>query len=290
LKDRTLLRQSSVIKTNNTNPIPAMAATSRLPVSSLTIQPETVQKRISAPAADLIPSFRTQASTSSLNERGRSMSKIYAIIYLSIFLEVSRRSGRLTKVDSRIAMSLKKWLKKSSKVLIRAFSLFSPSRIVFRLLPSVHRAQYGFRRNWGLSMPLTKGIDHLCYSLRPVIVQTKLAREIFYLRLSDPFCYDLVLGKNEPIIGEWLSENVTKGIIIVDVGSNIWFHTLRIAALIGAPTGSGRSNGEFQMFAFATGLSEQPGSGALARTLWFEPDGRSHRRFPVGVYQSRNRP
>ena len=204
------------------------------------------------------------------------MSKIYAIIYLSIFLEVTRRSGRLTKVDSRIAMSLKKCLKKSSKVFIRTFSLFLPSRIVFRLLLAVRRPQYGFRRQWGLSMPLTRGINHLCYSPRPAIVQTKLAQEIFHFRLNDSFCYDLVLGKNEPIIGEWLSENVTKGITIIDVGSNIWFHTLRIAALIGAPAGSGRSNGEFQMFAFATGLSEQPGSGALARTLWFEPDGRSH--------------
>jgi hypothetical protein len=212
------------------------------------------------------------------------MSKIYAIIYLSIFLEVTRRSGRLTKVDSRIAMSLKKWLKKSSKVLIRTFSLFLPSRIMFRLLLAVRRPQYGFRRQWGLSMPLTKGIDHLCYSLCPAIVPTKLAQEIFYLRLNDPFCYDLVLGKNEPMIGEWLSVNITKGITIIDVGSNIWFYTLRIAALIGSPSGSGRSNGEFRMFALATGLSERPGSGALARTLWFEPDGRSHRRFPVGVY------
>jgi hypothetical protein len=248
-------------------------------VSSLTIQSETVQKRSSAPAAnpaaDLIPSSRTQARTSSLNERARSMSKIYAIIYLSIFLEVTRRSGRLTKVDTRIAMSLKKWLKKSSKVLIRTFSLFLPSRIVFRLLLAVRRPQCGFRRQWGLSMPLTKGIDLLCYSLRLAIVQTKLAQEIFYLQLNNPLCYDLVLRKNEPIIGEWLSENVTKGITIIDVGSNIWFYTLRIAALIGAPSGSGRSNGEFRMFAFATGLSEKPGSGALARTLWFEPDGSS---------------
>jgi len=116
-------------------------------------------------------------------------------------------------------------------------------------------------------MPPTKGINHLCYSLRPAIVQTKLAQEIFYLRLNDPFYYDLVLCKNEPIIGEWLSENLTKSTTIIDVGSNIWFYTLRIAALIGAPGGSGRSNGEFRMFAFATGLSEKPGSGALARTL-----------------------
>lgn len=262
-----------------------MAATSRLPVSSLRIQPETVQKRISAPAAELMPSFLTQVSASLLNERGRSMSGIYAIIYLSILLKVSRRSGRLTKVDSRISMSLKEWLKKSSKVLIRTFSLFLPSRIVFRLFLVVRRPQYGFRRQWGLPTPLTKGIDHLCYSLRPAIVQAKLAQEIFYLWLNDPFSSDLVLGKNEPIIGKWLSENGTKGITIIDVGSNIWFYTLRMAALIGALTGSGRSNGEFQMFAFATGLSEQPGSGALARTLWFEPDGRSHRRFPVGVYR-----
>jgi hypothetical protein len=268
-----------------------MAATSRLPVSSLTIQPETVQKRISAPAAnpaaDLIPSFRIQESTSSLNERARSMSKMYAIIYLSIFLEVTRRSGRLTKVDCRIAMSLKKWLKKSSKILIRTFSLFLPSRIVFRLLLAVRRPQYGFRRQWGLSMPLTKGIDLLCYNLRLAIVQTKFAQKISYLRLNYPFCYDPVLGKNEPIIGEWLSENVRKDITIIDVGSNIWFYTLRIAALIGAPSGSGRSNSEFRVFAFATGLSEQPGSGALARTLWFEPDGSSQRRFPVGVYRPR---
>jgi len=109
-------------------------------------------------------------------------------------------------------------------------------------------------------------------------VQAKLAQEIFYVRLNDPLCYDLVLGKNEPIIREWLSVSITKGIC---------FYTLRIAALIGAPSGSGRSNAEFRMFALATGLSEQPGSGALARTLWFEPDGRSHRRIPVGVYRPR---
>jgi hypothetical protein len=144
------------------------------------------------------------------------MSKIYETIYLSIFLEVTRRSGRLTKVDSQIAMSLKKWLKKSSKVLIRTFSLFLPSRIVFRLLLAVRRPQYGFRRQWGLSMPLKRGMNHLCYSLRPAIVQTKLAQEIFYLRLNDPFCYDLVLGKKKPIIGEWPSENVTKGITIIE--------------------------------------------------------------------------
>ena len=215
------------------------------------------------------------------------MSKIYAIIHLSIFLEVTRRSGHLTKVDSRIAMSLKKWLKKSSKVLIRTCSLFLPSRIVFRLLLAVCRPQYGFRRQWCLSMPLTKGINHLCYSRRPAIVQAKLAQEIFYVRLNDPLCYDPVLGKNEPIIGEWLSINITKGITIIDEGSNIWFYSLRITALIGAPSGSGRSNAEFRMFALATGLSEQPGSGALARTLWFEPDGRSHRRIPVGVYRPR---
>src|SRR5260370_13433212 len=125
------------------------------------------------------------------------MSKIYAIIYLSIFLEVTRRSGRLSKVDSRIAMSVKKCLKKSSKVFMRTFSLFLPSRIVFRLLLAVRRPQYGFRRQWGLSMPLTRGINHLCYSPRPAIVQTKLAQEIFHFRLNDSFCYDLVLGKNE---------------------------------------------------------------------------------------------
>jgi len=136
-------------------------------------------------------------------------------------------------------------------------------------------------------MPLTKGINHLCYSRRPAIVQAKLAQEIFYVRLNDPLCYDPVLGKNEPIIGEWLSINITKGITIIDEGSNIWFYSLRITALIGAPSGSGRSNAEFRMFALATGLSEQPGSGALARTLWFEPDGRSHRRIPVGVYRPR---
>jgi len=180
-------------------------------------------------------------------------------------------------------MSLKKWLKKSSKVQIRTFSLFLPSRIMFRLLLAVRRPQYGFRRQWGLSIPLRKGINHLCYSLRLMIVQAKRAQEIFYLRLNDPLCYDhLVLGKNEPIIREWLSENLTKGITIIDVGSNNWFYTLGIAALIGAPSGSGRRNDEFRMFAFATGLSEQPGSGALAPTLWFEPDGRSHRRFPGG--------
>jgi hypothetical protein len=33
-------------------------------------------------------------------------------------------------------------------------------------------------------MPLTKGIDHLCYSLRPAIVQAKLAQEIFYLWIN----------------------------------------------------------------------------------------------------------
>jgi hypothetical protein len=112
------------------------------------------------------------------------MSKIYAIICLSIFLEVTRRSGYLTKVDSRIAMSLKKWLKKLSKALIRTFSLFLPSRIVFRLLLAVCRPQCGFRQQWGLSMLLTKRIDLLCYSLRLAIVQTKLAQEIFYLRLN----------------------------------------------------------------------------------------------------------
>jgi len=59
-------------------------------------------------------------------------------------------------------------------------------------------------------MPLTKGIDHLCYSPRPAVVQAKLAQGIFCLWLNDPFCYDLVLGKNEPIIGKLLSENVRR--------------------------------------------------------------------------------
>lgn len=49
---------------------------------------------------------------------------------------------------------------------------------------------------------------------------------------------------------------------IIDVGLSIWLYTLRIAALIGAPSGSGRSKGEFWMFAFATG--------------WIEPDDRCH--------------
>jgi hypothetical protein len=55
-----MLRQSFAIKTNETNPITAMAATSRLPVSSLTIQPETVQKKdpcAANPAADHDPLF-----------------------------------------------------------------------------------------------------------------------------------------------------------------------------------------------------------------------------------------
>jgi hypothetical protein len=58
---------------------------------------------------------------------------------------------------------------------------------------------------------------------------------------------------------------------IIDVGPSIWLYTLRIAALIGAPSGSGRSKGEFWMFAFATG--------------WIEADDRCHRGFPMGDYR-----
>jgi hypothetical protein len=66
---------------------------------------------------------------------------------------------------------------------------------------------------------------------------------------------------------------------VIDVGPSIWLYTLHIAALIGAPSGSGRSKGEFWMFTFATGFSGQ-------RTLWIEPDDRCHRGVPMGAYRA----
>jgi hypothetical protein len=99
-------------------------------------------------------------------------------------------------------MSLKAWLKKSSKVLIRTSSMLLPSRMLFRWLLAAPQNTVGVPSAMGLSMPLRKLLDHQCYSLRPSGVKTKRAQELFYLRLNNPFCYDLVFGKNELIIGE----------------------------------------------------------------------------------------
>jgi hypothetical protein len=108
----------------------------------------------------------------------------------------------LTKVDSRIVMSLKTWLKKPSKVLNRTSSMFLRSRMVFRWLLAESKHPVRVPSATDLSMPLRKGLDHLCYSLRPSIVQTKRSQKLFYFRLNNPFYCDLLLGKTESIIGE----------------------------------------------------------------------------------------
>lgn len=130
-------------------------------------------------------------------------------------------------------MSVKKLLKRASAVLIRSLSFFVPSQVLFRSLLVVRRTEDAFHRRWGLPISFQKWIDHLYYSLRPSIVQTTFGQAVFYVRLNDPFHYDLVLGKHEPAIHKWLTKNVSRGMTVIDVGSNIGSYTLDIAALVG---------------------------------------------------------
>ena len=118
--------------------------------------------------------------------------------------------------------------------LVRAGSYVLPARRLFQSLLLVRKAEYAVRRRWGLPISVQKGIDHLYYSLRPAIVQSTLGDAIFYVRLNDPFHYDLVLGDHEPAIAKWLSTNVASGMTVIDVGSNVGSYALSMAMLVGA--------------------------------------------------------
>ena len=58
----------------------------------------------------------------------------------------------------------------------------------------------------------------------------------FTLRLNDPFHYDLILGRHETQIQDWLSENIKPGMVVFDVGANIGSYALTLSRLVG-PTG-----------------------------------------------------
>ena len=126
-------------------------------------------------------------------------------------------------------------VKKTSSFCIRVGSRLVPASVLFRCLVAGRRVD-NFFRNRGSPNILRKAADHFYYSLRPALVETTLDGMRFTMRLNDPFHYDLILGRHETQIQDWLRENIKPGMVVFDVGANIGSYTLTLSRLVG-PTG-----------------------------------------------------
>jgi FkbM family methyltransferase len=137
--------------------------------------------------------------------------------------------GRIRNGNQR---SLKQLLKSSSGRAIRACSHLVPKAVLFQSFLVIRRIEARLRRA-GSPRALRKAVDHVFYSLRPDLVKARMGKFDFYVRLNDPFHYDLILHLHEPDVGEWLSKELRQGMTVVDVGANVGSYTLLIAEKVG---------------------------------------------------------
>ncbi len=128
--------------------------------------------------------------------------------------------------------SAKRFLKSLSGAAVRGFSYALPARFLFRSFLLARRFELRLRKA-GSPRPLQKAVDHIFYSLRPALVRTTFRGRIFYVRLNDPFHYDLLLEDHEPAVTDWLARNLKPGMTIFDVGANIGSYALFLAGLVG---------------------------------------------------------
>jgi FkbM family methyltransferase len=146
--------------------------------------------------------------------------------------QVEAGSGSDGRSPSGSQRSLKHLLKSSSGRAIRAASRLVPKRVLFQFCLVIRRIDACLRRA-GSPRALGKAVDHAIYSLRQELVKVRIGKFDSYIRLNDPFHYDLVLGLHEPAVGEWLSRNLRKGMTVVDVGANVGSYTLLIGEMVG---------------------------------------------------------